>query len=149
MGPGRDRPCDPWICSHVTVCVTSYAFNWLLVRIFFPNSRVCQSLCVGEQDNPAHASVRVCVIIDAYNYVCDKYCVDILTEKNSLWQKSIHLRINSIFGMFMESGILRVSCKVSIHDSMNIPKIGCIAYINILFFVWFDSLRPINNLSVM
>ena len=42
--------------------------------------------------------------------------------------------MNSIFGMFMESWILRVSCKVnvSIHDSMNIPKIEFIAYIYIL-----------------
>ena len=54
--------------------------------------------------------------------------------------------MNLIFGMFMESWILRVSCKVSeapkgftltlqetrsIHDSMNIPKIEFITYIYI------------------
>ena len=47
--------------------------------------------------------------------------------------------MNSIFGMFMESWILRVSCKVfltlqetrSIHDSMNIQKIEFITYIYI------------------
>ena len=52
--------------------------------------------------------------------------------------------MNSFFGMFMESYILRVSCKVnvkpeasltlqetqSIHDSMNIPKIECISQMN-------------------
>ena len=52
--------------------------------------------------------------------------------------------MNSIFGMFMESYILRVSCKVnvkpeasltlqetqSIHDSMNIQKIECISQMN-------------------
>ena len=54
--------------------------------------------------------------------------------------------MNSIFGMFIESWILRVSCKVSegkgfqgitltlqetrsIHDSMNIPKIEFITSI--------------------
>ena len=45
--------------------------------------------------------------------------------------------MNSIFGKFMESWILWVSCKVnvkpegarSIHDSMNHPKIEFIAYI--------------------
>ena len=49
--------------------------------------------------------------------------------------------------MFMESWILRVSCKVSeaftltlqetrrsIHDSMNIPKIEFITYIYILYY---------------
>ena len=57
-------------------------------------------------------------------------------------------RVNSIFGMFMESWILRVYCKVSetriirvscevsearsIRDSMNRPKIEFIAYVNIL-----------------
>ena len=49
--------------------------------------------------------------------------------------------MNSIFGMFMESFTLRVSCKVnvtlqetrSIHDSMNIPKIKFITYIYILY----------------
>ena len=52
--------------------------------------------------------------------------------------------MNSIFGVFMESWIIRVSCKVgealaltlqenrSIHDSMNLPKIEFIAYIYIL-----------------
>ena len=54
--------------------------------------------------------------------------------------------MNSIFGMFMQSWILRVYCKVSeaqgftltlqetrsIHDSMNIPKIELIAHIYIL-----------------
>ena len=51
--------------------------------------------------------------------------------------------MNSIFGIFVESWILRVSCKVSgaslplqetrsFHDSMNIPKIEFIAYIYIL-----------------
>ena len=51
----------------------------------------------------------------------------------------IYLRLNQIFGMFMESCILWVSCKVtlqgarSIHDSMNIPKIDFIAYVYILF----------------
>ena len=50
--------------------------------------------------------------------------------------------MNSIFGMFMESWILRVSCKLSealtlketrsIHDSMNRPKNEFIAYIYIL-----------------
>ena len=46
--------------------------------------------------------------------------------------------MNSIFGMFMESWILGVSCKValqetrSIRDFMNIPKIEFIAYIYIL-----------------
>ena len=40
--------------------------------------------------------------------------------------------------MFMESWLLRVSCKVTLqetqssHDSMNIPKIEFIAYIYIL-----------------
>ena len=53
------------------------------------------------------------------------------------------------FGMFMESWILRVSCKVSearsgfmltlqetrsIHDSMNIPKIEFITCIYILYY---------------
>ena len=53
--------------------------------------------------------------------------------------------MNSIFGRFMESWILRVSCKVnvkpetlqdtrSIDDSMNIPKIEFIAYIYILYY---------------
>ena len=55
--------------------------------------------------------------------------------------------MNLIFGMLMESWILRISCKASeaqrasrlslqetqsIHDSMNIPKIEFIAYIYIL-----------------
>ena len=52
--------------------------------------------------------------------------------------------MNSIFGLFMESWILRVSCEVSeahvnfagdpkyFHDSMNRPKIEFIAYIHIL-----------------
>ena len=55
--------------------------------------------------------------------------------------------MNSIFGMFMESWILRVSCKVSegftltlqetqsINNSMNIPKIEFIAYIYILLYI--------------
>ena len=60
--------------------------------------------------------------------------------------------MNSIFGMFMGSWILQVSCKVnvkpfspkaftltlqetrSIHDPMNIPKIEFIAYIYIFFY---------------
>ena len=48
--------------------------------------------------------------------------------------------MNSIFGRFMESRILRVSCKVtsqktrSIHDSMNLPKIEFISYIYILYY---------------
>ena len=55
--------------------------------------------------------------------------------------------MNSIFGRFMESWILRVSCKVnvkgftlalqktrSIHDSMNLPEIEFIAYIYILYY---------------
>ena len=52
--------------------------------------------------------------------------------------------MNSIFGMFMELWILRVSCKVSealltlqetpsIYDSMNIPKIEFITYIYSLY----------------
>ena len=55
--------------------------------------------------------------------------------------------MNSIFGMFMESWIIRVSCKVSeaagftltlqetrgIHEFMNIPKIDFIAYIYIYY----------------
>ena len=46
--------------------------------------------------------------------------------------------MNSIFGMFMESWILQVSCKVtlqetrSIYESTNIPKGEFIAYIYIL-----------------
>ena len=48
--------------------------------------------------------------------------------------------MNSIFGMFMLSWLLRVSCKVtlqetrSIHDSMNILKIEFITYIYILYY---------------
>ena len=42
--------------------------------------------------------------------------------------------MNSFFGIFMESWILRVSLQetLSIHDSMNRPKIEFIAYIYIL-----------------
>ena len=60
---------------------------------------------------------------------------------NSQTYESLTYEMNLIFEMFMESWILRDSCKVSeawrltlqetrsIHDSMNIPKIKFIAYI--------------------
>ena len=48
--------------------------------------------------------------------------------------------MNSIFGMFMESGILRVTLQEtrSIHDFMNIPKIEFIGYNYILFYKYLN-----------
>ena len=59
--------------------------------------------------------------------------------------------MNSIFGMFMESSILWVSCKVSearsIHYSMNIQKIELITYIYILYYQSSINFKFLPNLA--
>ena len=60
--------------------------------------------------------------------------------------------MNSIFGMFIESRILRVSCKVgfklhlqetrSIHDSMHIQKMNLL----LIFEIYYKYLKYKNNI---
>ena len=68
-------------------------------------------------------------------------CVTVIFRKPNLSKMMINLKMNSIFGMFMNHEYFESFAKGftltlqetrSIHDSMNIPKIGFITYIYIL-----------------
>ena len=119
MGPGLDRTHDPWIWSHTRICSQARYPLCYVAWSIFCLVRLCSMWINSEQQIPIYV---------VYSFAMSWCLLADVSNEN----------VNPYF------------LKKNKTATKYFPKF-CFLHFDsfVCLFVWFDSLRPINNLSVI